>query len=128
MDTTDQTIQQEIREEQQELSESIRADEEDRGLDHASFSKSQTTINGVPATQQEEKEMEQYSNDLSSAVKVAYKHLYNLGLNTEQVRQKLDYLARFMGELSLSRLDLEQLKFINMWLDDLETLQFKFKV
>lgn len=84
------------------------------------------TINGVQATPEQEKEMEQYSNDLSSAIKLAYKHLYSLGLNTEQVREKLDLLARFMGELGTSRLTLEQVKFINMWLADLETLNFKF--
>lgn len=85
-----------------------------------------TLINGIPATPEQEREMEQYANDLSSAVKQAYKHLYNLGLNTEQVREKLDLLSRFMGELGTSRLSVEQLKFINMWLSELETLQFKF--
>jgi len=123
-DYIDKTIECESREEREEFEEAKRADEEDNGYDKPSLSRAKTFINGVEATP--EKEMGQYSNDLSSAVKVAYKHLYNLGLNTEQVRQKLDYLARFMGELSLSRLSVEQLKFINMWFDDLEKLQFKF--
>ena len=84
------------------------------------------TLNGVPATPEQEREMEQYSNDLSSAIKQAYKHLYSFGLDTVKVREKLDLLARFMGELGTSRLSVDQLKFINMWLSELETLNFKF--
>lgn len=83
-------------------------------------------IDGVEATIEQEREMEQYSNDLTSAIKQAYKHLYSFGLTTEKVREKLDLLARFMGELSTSRLNLDQLKSINMWLSELETLNFKF--
>jgi ribosomal protein L33 len=112
--------------EQEELNESIRATEEDHDLDHASLNRPYTTtLNGRTATEKEELEMKQYSELLSQSAKEAYKHLYNMGLNKEQVREKLDYLARFLGEFATSRLSAEQWGHINMWLKDLETLQVK---
>ena len=125
MDTTDFTNQIEIENEQEQLDEEIRMTEEDHDLDHASLSHATTYLNGVKATEQEEKEMKQYASLLSLSAKEAYKHLYNLGLKTEQVREKLDCLARFFGEFATSRLSVEQWEHINMWLKELESLQVK---
>ena len=125
MDTTDFTNQIEIENEQEQLDEEIRATEEDHDLDHASLSHTTTYLNGVKATEQEEKEMKQYASLLSLSAKEAYKHLYNMGLNKEQVRNKLETLARFFGEFATSRLSVEQWGHINMWLKELESLQVK---
>jgi exonuclease III len=122
----DFVTEQEIREEQEQLAEDKRADEEDNGYDHASLTKHTTTLlNGVPATEKEEQEMKQYASLLSLSAREAYKHLYNMGLKTEQIREKLDYLARFLGEFGTSRLSAEQWGHINMWLKELESLQVK---
>jgi hypothetical protein len=48
-----------------------------------------------------------------------------MGLNKEQVRNKLETLARFFGEFATSRLSVEQWGHINMWLKELESLQVK---
>jgi len=119
MDTTDFTNQIEIENEQEELNESIRADEEDNGYDHASLTRNKES-------EQNLNEIKQTTALLTQCAKEAYKHLYNMGLNTSQVREKLDLLARFLGEFGASRLSIEQWGHINMWLKELECLQVKF--
>ena len=71
-------------------------------------------------------EIQQTTALLDQCVKEAYKHLYNMGLNKDQVRNKLECMAKFFGEFAISRLSIEQWGHINMWLKDLERLQVKF--
>jgi len=118
MDTTDFTNQIEIENEQEELNESIRMDEEDHNLDHASLTRNKES-------EQNLNEIAQSTALISQCAREAYKHLYNMGLKTEQIREKLDYLARFLGEFGTSRLSAEQWGHINMWLKELESLQVK---
>lgn len=114
----DFVTEQEIREEQEQLAEDKRADEEDNGYDHDSLTRnkeSEVSMN----------EIAQSTALISQCAREAYKHLYNMGLKTEQIREKLDYLARFLGEFGTSRLSAEQWGHINMWLKELESLQVK---
>jgi hypothetical protein len=128
MDTTDFTNQIEIENEQEELNESIRADEEDNGYDHASLTEQddiQENTDSLEEKIDQLNEIAQTTALISQCAREAYKHLYNMGLNTSQVREKLELLARFLGEFGTSRLSIEQWGHINMWLKELESLQVK---
>lgn len=114
MDTTDITNRIQDEQEAEELAEQIRNTEEDNGFDRKHY---------IDKDMEEDKK---YTELHESLCKEAYKHLYEMGLNTEQVRKKLEKLSEFFGEFAFSRLSNEQIGYINMWLKDLETLQFKF--
>jgi hypothetical protein len=127
MDTTDFTNQIEIEQEREETNEAIRMDEEDHDLDHASLELDdiQENTDSLEEKIDQINEIQQTTNLLNLCAKEAYKHLYNMGLKTPQVKEKLDYLARFLGEFGASRLSIEQWGHINMWLKELESLQVK---
>lgn len=124
----DFVTEQEIREEQEQLAEDKRADEEDNGYDHDSLTEQDDIQENTDSLEEKIDQLNEIAQStalINQCAREAYKHLYNMGLNKEQVREKLDYLARFLGEFGTSRLSAEQWGHINMWLKELESLQVK---
>ena len=86
-----------------------------------------TIINGVPATPQQEKEMEREAYFRQQNIKSLYAQLYEFGLKTEQVRTKLQKMSEFFGNIgSVSDLSGEQMGAIEQLLNYLKNIGYKF--
>lgn len=60
-------------------------------------------------------------------VKEAYARLYDLGCNKEQVREKLDIMSMFFGNLgSVSNMSDQEIGLVNHFLQTIKTLGFTF--
>lgn len=73
------------------------------------------------------KEDVQYGKLMESTIKSLYAKLYGFGLNREQVREKLQTMSRFFGNIgSVSDLSLEQMGAINALIEQLKLINYKF--
>lgn len=112
-DKTTFTNQTEIENEQEQLNEEIRMTEEDTGYDNITTGLSKEDI--------------QYGNLVTSTIKSLYSKLYGFGLSREQVREKLQTMSRFFGNLgAVSDLSLEQMGAINALIEQLKLINYKF--
>jgi len=109
----------EDRNEKELLDEEIRNNEEDRDYDKI---KSETKQDGLSL------EDIQTGKLMESTIKSLYSKLYGFGLNREQVREKLQTLSRFFGNIgSVSDLSLEQMGAINALIEQLKLINYKFQ-
>lgn len=126
MDTTDLTNRTEIENEQEELNEAKRADEEDNGYD---VFRNMDKIEDQKFKWGEPKQLteEQLYNFRQQNIKILYAVLYSMGLNTEQLREKLDLISRFFGNIGgVSNISDEELCVFSHMIDDLKTRGYKF--
>lgn len=86
-----------------------------------------TLINGIPATQEEEKQMEKEAYFREQNIKSLYAKLYSLGLNSEQIRSKLDKMSMFFGHIgSVSNMSDDELSAVSHMIDELIVKGYKF--
>jgi len=122
MDTTDLTNRIQEEDEKFELDEQIRATEEDHGFDRPSIKN-----NEEPAPKETGLTEEQLYNFRQQNIKTLYAVLYSMGLNTDQVRKKLDLLSQFFGNIGgVSNISDEELAVIGHMLDNLKVQNYKF--
>ena len=109
MDTTTFTNQTEIENEQEQLAEETRMTEEDTGYDKIRLTD------------------EQKHNFREQNIKTMYAKLYQMGLKTEQVRERLDKMSMFFGNIgAVSNMSDEEICAVNHMLDELQVRGYKF--
>jgi len=114
-DKTTFTNQTEIENEQEQLAEEIRLTEEDLGYDNPD----------VPADPGLTDE--QIHNFREQSIKAMYAKLYQMGLNTEQVRARLDKMSMFFGNIgAVSNMSDDEIAAVNRMLDELQVRSYKF--
>ena len=107
----------EIREEQELLDEERKATEEDTGFDN----------HNIPS--EPDLSEEQLYNFRQQNIKTLYAILYSMGLDgkTQKVRDKMDLLSRFFGNIGgVSNITDEELAVIGHMLDELKSRNYKF--
>jgi hypothetical protein len=86
-----------------------------------------TLINGIPATPEEEKQIEREAYFRQQNIKSLYVQLYEFGLKTDQVRSKLQKMSEFFGNIgSVGDLSGEQMGAIEQLLKYLKNINYKF--
>ena len=111
-DKTTFTNQTEIENEQDQLAEEIRNTEEDTGYD-------KIKADGLTD--------EQLHNFREQNIKAMYAKLYQMGLKTEQVRERLDKMSMFFGNIgAVSNMSDEEICEVNHMLDSLQVRGYKF--
>lgn len=106
-DKTTFTNQTEIENEQEQLNEEIRMTEEDTGYDKIAE--------------------ERKHNYREQSIKAMYAKLYQMGLKTESVRERLDKISMFFGNIgAVSNMSDDEIIAVNRMLDELQVRNYKF--
>lgn len=99
----------EDRNEKELLDEEIRNNEEDRDYDKIKLTD------------------EQLHNFREQSIKAMYAKLYQMGLKTEQVRERLDKMSMFFGNIgAVSNMSDDEIAAVNRMLDELQVRGYKF--
>lgn len=99
----------EDRNEKELLDEEIRNNEEDRDYDKIKLTD------------------EQLHNFREQSIKAMYAKLYQMGLKTEQVRERLDKMSMFFGNIgAVSNMSDDEIAAVNRMLDELQVRNYKF--
>jgi len=70
---------------------------------------------------------EQIANFREQSIKSLYAKLYSMGLNTEQIRTKLDKMSMFFGHIgSVSNMSDDEICEVNHMIDNLKVKNYKF--
>jgi len=87
-----------------------------------------TLINGIPATPEQEKEMERESIEKSNNIKTLYSQMFRLGCkDTQQVCSKLQRLSMFFGHIeAIGDMTDVELRLVHDFLTSLENENYKF--
>ena len=108
-DKTTFTNQTEIENEEEQLAEETRMTEEDTGYDKIGLTE------------------EQLHNFREQNIKAMYAKLYQMGLKTEQVRERLDRMSMFFGNIgAVSNMSDDEIAAVNHMLDELQVRGYKF--
>lgn len=100
----------EDRNEKELLDEEIRNNEEDRDYDKIKLTD------------------EQLHNFREQSIKSMYAKLYQMGLKTEQVRERLDKMSMFFGNIgAVSNMSDDEIAAVNRMLDELQVRGYKFQ-
>lgn len=100
----------EDRNEKELLDEEIRNNEEDRDYDKIKLTD------------------EQLHNFREQSIKAMYAKLYQMGLKTEQVRERLDKMSMFFGNIgAVSNMSDDEIAAVNRMLDELQVRGYKFQ-
>lgn len=100
----------EDRNEKELLDEEIRNNEEDRDYDKIKLTD------------------EQLHNFREQSIKAMYAKLYQMGLKTEQVRERLDKMSMFFGNIgAVSNMSDDEISAVNRMLDELQVRGYKFQ-